>query len=79
MSHQIGSYSYIKDFSNENNFKTEQDLREQIYELKDRIMELEKENRKNLSKISELISAKNNFLKLEKAKEALTEIGRAHV
>ena len=73
MSHQIGSYSYIKDFSNENNFKTEQNLREQIYELKDRIMELEKENRKNLSKISELINAKNNFLKLEKAKEALTE------
>ena len=73
MSYQIAPYSYIKDFSNENDFKTEHDLREQIYELKDRIMELEKENRKNLSKISELINAKNNFLKLEKAKEALTE------
>ena len=52
MSHQIAPYSYIKNFSNENDCKNENELREQIYELQDKIMELEKENRKYLSKIS---------------------------
>ena len=52
---------------------SEHDLREKIYELKDRIYELEIENRNNLIRISELSKTKNDFSELERANQALSE------
>ena len=54
------------------NITTEHELREKIYELKERVIDLEAENKKYLVKISELSRTKNNFLLLEKANEDLT-------
>ena len=44
------------------NITTEHELREKIYELKERVIDLEAENKKYLVKISELSRTKNNFL-----------------
>ena len=52
---------------------SEHDLREKIYELKDRIYELEIENRNNLIRISKLSKTKNDFSELERANQALNE------
>ena len=52
---------------------SEHDLREKIYELKDRIYELEIENRNNLIRISKLSKTKNDFSELERANQALSE------
>ena len=52
---------------------SEHDLREKIYELKDRIYELEIENRNNLIRISELSKTKNDFSELERANQAISE------
>ena len=68
--------NYYKSDSNINkynrNITTEHELREKIYELKERVIDLEAENKKYLVKISELSRTKNNFLLLEKANEDLT-------
>ena len=51
----------------------EQDLREEIYELKDKIFELEKENRKNSLKIIELSRERTSFSLLERENQQLNE------
>ena len=51
----------------------EQDLREEIYELKDKIFELEKENRKNSLKIIELRRERTSFSLLERENQQLNE------
>ena len=59
--------------SNNNLFKSnEHELREKIYELKDRIIQLETENKNNLIRISELTKTKNILIEMEKSNEALT-------
>ena len=59
--------------SNKNLFKSnEHELREKIYELKDRIIQLETENKNNLIRISELTKTKNILIEMEKSNEALT-------
>ena len=52
---------------------TEQDLREEIYELKDQIYHLEQENKKNSLKILELSKEKTSFSLLERENEKLNE------
>ena len=61
--------------SNINNIMrtTEQDLREEIYELKDQIYHLEQENKKNSLKILELSKEKTSFSLLERENEKLNE------
>ena len=51
----------------------EQDLREEIYELKDQISELKKENKKNSLKILELSNEKFSFSLLEQENQKLNE------
>ena len=59
--------------SNNNLFKSnEHELREKIYELKDRIIQLETENKNNLIRISELTKTKNILIEMEKSNESLT-------
>ena len=59
--------------SNKNLFKSnEHELREKIYELKDRIIQLETENKNNLIRISELTKTKNILIEMEKSNESLT-------
>ena len=60
-------------FNNNKITKNEHDLREIIYELKDRIIELEQENKNNLLRISELTKTKKEFIELEKSNQTLTE------
>ena len=67
------NYYQIDSFNNNKITKNEHDLREIIYELKDRIIELEQENKNNLLRISELTKTKKEFIELEKSNQALTE------
>ena len=67
------NYYQIDSFNNNKITKNEHDLREIIYELKDRIIELEQENKNNLLIISELTKTKKEFIELEKSNQSLAE------
>ena len=68
------NYFNIEPNANEKIFATEHELREKIYELKDKLTELESENKKNLLRISELSQKKQEVAVLEKANKDLNEI-----
>ena len=59
--------------NNENQIQTEQKLKEKIYQLKDRITELELEKKNNLLTISKLTVSKNEYTELEKKNQSLKE------
>ena len=67
------NYYQIDSINNDKIITSENDLREIIYELKDRIVELEQENQNNLIRISELTKTKKEFIELEKANQDLTD------
>ena len=67
------NYYQLDSINNDKIITNEHDLREIIYELKDRIMELEQENQNNLIRISELTKTKKEFIELEKANQDLTD------
>ena len=67
------NYYQIDSFNNNKITTNEHDLREIIYELKDRIIELEQENKNNLLRISELTKTKKEFIELEKSNQSLAE------
>ena len=59
--------------NNEKQIQTEQKLKEKIYQLKDRITELELEKKNNLLTISKLTVSKNEYTELEKKNQSLKE------
>ena len=71
--HISTNYDQIDSSNNNRILTTEHDLREMIYYLKERIKELESENKNNLLRISELTKTKNNFIELERVNQSLTE------
>ena len=68
------NYFNLEPNANDKIIATEHELREKIYELKDKLTELESENKKNLLRISELSQKKQEVAVLEKANKDLNEI-----